>query len=86
VSQAVLREAPRPLRATAQFTEVERLDEVVVGARVRAVDALFDAGARGQHQDRRPNAVAAKARAGPYPLIPGRPMSRMTTIEGRDSR
>ena len=42
-----------------ELAHVERLDQVVVGARVEAVDAVLDRVARGEHQDR--DAVARRA-------------------------
>ena len=62
------RVADRPRRAGAaqqgpqarlQLADIERLDEVVVGARVEPVDAVRDRVARGQHQDR--DAIARPA-------------------------
>jgi len=44
-----------------QLAQRERLDQVVVGARVEAGDAVVDGVARGQHQDR--GAIAAAAHA-----------------------
>ena len=41
------------LQPRQQFQERERLDQVVVGAVVQAADAVLDAVARGQHDDRR---------------------------------
>ena len=45
-----------------QLAEVERLDEVVVGAGVEAADAVATSVARGEHEDRRP-ALALAQRA-----------------------
>ena len=41
------------LDAGEQFRHLERLDEVVVGAKLQPDDAIDDLSARGQHQDRR---------------------------------
>ena len=51
-------------QAGEQLGERERLREVVVGAAVEPGDAVLDGVARGQHQDRRPDAVVAQAAAG----------------------
>ena len=47
-------------KASAQLGERERLDQIVVGARVQAGDAVIDQVAGGEHQDRRPVAAGTK--------------------------
>ena len=54
-------ERPQPRE---QLAEGERLDEVVVGARVETLDPVLDRVARGQHQHRRPDAAGAQLAAG----------------------
>jgi hypothetical protein len=49
--------------ARAQLVERERLDQVVVGARVQASHAVGDGVAGGEHEDRRAVAAAAHAPA-----------------------
>jgi len=44
-----------------QLADVERLDQVVVGARVEAVDAVLDRLPRGEHEDGDPVARGAQA-------------------------
>ena len=58
---AAPRERPQPRE---QLGERERLGQVVVGAAVEPGDAVLDRVARGQHQDRRPDAVVAQPAAG----------------------
>ena len=62
-----------------QLAHVEGLHEVVVGARVEAVDAVVDRVARGEHQDRGrgcpPRAAGGRPRAR---RCPGRPTSSTT--------
>ena len=55
------RERPQPRE---QLAEGERLDQVVVGARVEPLDPVLDRVAGGQHQHRRPDAARAKLAAG----------------------
>ena len=56
-----IRAAHERAQARLQLAHVERLDEVVVGARVEAVDAVGDGVARREHQDR--HAIAGRAQA-----------------------
>ena len=58
-------------QAGEQLGEGERLDQVIVGAAVEAGDPIVEGAARGQHQDRRPDAVAAQAPAGLEAVDPG---------------
>ena len=51
-----------------QLLERERLDDVVVGARVEAGDAVADGVARGQHQHRHPAAPRPQAAADDEPV------------------
>ena len=54
-----------------QFREGEGLGQVVVGAAIEPADAIGDRIARGEHQDRRPDVVLAKALAGLEAVDPG---------------
>jgi hypothetical protein len=47
-----------------QLAEVERLDQVVVGAGVQPLDAVLDRIAGGEHEDRRAHALVAQPAAG----------------------
>ena len=69
---AFLRPEPPKQRAQPgqQLVERERLDDVVVGARVEAGDPVGDLVARGQHQDGQRVAGPAKAPAGLEPVQP----------------
>ena len=52
--------AQQRAQAREQLLALERLDEVVVGAGIEALDARVDRVARGQHQDRHVAAVLAQ--------------------------
>ena len=54
--------AQQRAQAGEQLLALERLDEVVVGAGVEALDARLDGVARGQHEDRHVAVVAQQAR------------------------
>ena len=54
-----------------QLAQRERLDQVVVGARVEPRDAVVDGVARGEHQHRRPVAAGAHPAAHLQPVDPG---------------
>ena len=71
---AARRAAPqqRP-QAGEQLLALERLDEVVVGADVQALDARLERVARGEHQDRRVVAVVAQALGDVDAVEPGQP-------------
>ena len=65
-------------KARDELLQVERLDQVVVGARFQAGDAVGDGVARGQHQDRdRRRCRISRQRLSPS--IPGIMMSRTIT-------
>ena len=63
LARAVGRPPQKCPHAREQLLERERLRQVVVRARVEALDPVLDLRPRGQHQDRQPAAVAAQ-RAG----------------------
>src|SRR5687768_2121147 len=67
------RRAPAQQRAHAgqQLLSLERLDQVVVGADVQALDARLERVARGQHEDRDLVAVVAQAPRDVDPVEPG---------------
>ena len=56
-----------------KLVDVERLGEVVVGARIEPVDPVRDGIARGQHQDRKAVALAAEQAADLEPVDVGQP-------------
>ncbi len=60
-------------QARLQLADVERLDEVVVGAGVETVDAIGDRVARRQDQDRHAVSAAAHAAADLEPVDAGKP-------------
>ena len=72
---------------------LERLDEVVVGAAVEALDAVLGLGARGQDQDRHvalgaqraADLDAVEARAGRGRARPGRGRTRSAAVERLDA-
>ena len=65
-------------QARRELLERERLDEVVVGARVEAGDPVVDGVARGEDEDRHASSPSARrSRATSSPEPSGRPTSRM---------
>ncbi len=68
---AVARAAQQRPQARLELAQRERLDEVVVGADVEALDAIVDRVAGGQHQHRRPVAGLAHAAAHLEAVEPG---------------
>ncbi len=65
------RAAQQRAQAGEQLLERERLGQVVVGARLQARDAVADAVARGEHQDRRAVAGVAQPAADLEAVEPG---------------
>ena len=62
-----------------QLAEVERLDQVIVGAAVEPFDARLDRVARGQHQDRaRRSPIRESMRQTAKPSLTGSMTSRIT--------
>ena len=89
---AAPRADPRgPRRASARrraqkHGELERLDQVVVGAAVEAGDAVLDLAAGGEHQHRRPDERLAQAPAGLEAVDPGQHHVEHDRVEGRGGR
>lgn len=65
VAPATTRERTRPRE---QFLEEERLGDVIIGSCAKAGDAVCGIGARGQHEDRRPDPALAQLPAEREPV------------------
>ena len=78
--------AEQRLDARQQFADVERLGEVVVGAKLEADDAVHDLAAGAQHQDRRRHAPLPERAAHVVPVAARQHPVENDEVEGARGR